>query len=916
MKHFYFVKIALFLMLFQGMMSASLLSKSAIVYYGDDISYPLVGIHDYIIVDADHINEFTSGFKTYQDDIYAYVSINEIQKSRKFAKDIKPRWIIGKNSAWGSMLLNITDKEYQDFLLDRVIGKLYKRGFKNFFFDTLDSYQLADVTAKEKIYLRNGVIQFIRRFKHRYPKAKLIVNRGFEMIDYIAPYLEAVLFESYYYGFDASTKEYKKVSDSDRSWLDKRVQKVKEHHIPIIALDYIPSSDKKTREDDIKALQKRGFIPYISESDLMGYGVSSKSAVKRDILIIYNGDHLEDDTIASTNAHLFASTPIEYMGYIPVLKDINKPLPKHVKDRYAGVVIWLEKPALSQVDKLMRWVKEIVDSGVKVLFLGNSSLVLNHPITRELGIITSKNLAKKSSKNRVIKRSDMVGFEIEPSIGYYKEMIELESDNQPILIYSNSIGQRSILGAKMPWGGYVLSDALMSSFFGDNSMWIVDPFKMFRSLLELPTILVPDPTTENAKRLAFVHVDGDGSMNRVEHNPKLFSIEVIESDFIKKYKFPQSISLVESETAPYGKYPKLSPRLEAAAKKIYSYPYVEGATHTFTHPYFWKKLEADPTNEKYRTHWDINYTFTPKREISDSIKYVNQFIKDKKRKAHTVFWSGDCLPTANVVGYTYKHHITNINGGDTTITNDKPWLQLVQPFGLKLGDYYQVFTGEQNENVYTNDWLGPFWGFRKAIQTYKLTDKPRRFKPIDIYYHFYSASKDASHKALTEVYDWVLQQDVMHIFTSEYPPKVLNFYDASMANEGREWLIKGFDALRTIRSTKELGVPDMAKSIGVVGYKVEKARVYISLDEKRKKLISLRDVDDGKSRLVSANARVISHNVNRVHLKGYMPIKIHYKVASNCKIATKPKAKVVKKGRDRFITFKEAKDVYVTTECR
>ncbi len=884
------------------------------VYYGDDISYPSVGIHDFIIIDPDHTNPYTSGFKTYKEHIYAYVSINEMQKSRSFAKDIDPNWVIGDNPAWGSMLLNITDKAYQDFLLEQVIGKLYKKGFKNFFFDTLDSYQLAKVTKEEKTYLRNGVIQFIQRFKQKFPKAKLITNRGFEMIDYIAPYLEAMLFESYYYGFNATSDKYKEVSDADRVWLDAQLEKVKAKHIPIIALDYLPSHTHQERKNAVKALEEKGFIPYIAEKSLMRYGISSKNAFKREVLIIYNGENLDEDSIISTNAHIYASTPLEYLGYVPVLKDVNAPLPRHVEERYAGIVLWLEKPSPDN-DRLLKWVQAAISKGVKVLFAGEEGLPLEHPIVKELGIQTVKNRAPKADKNKIIQQSDIMGFEIKPVIGYYQDLIHLAVKAEPFLSYQNSQEQTSVIAAKTAWGGFVQDNALMSNYINEDTLWVINPFALFKETLRLKPLPIPDSSTENGKRLSFVHIDGDGSMNRVEENPKRFSIEIILEDFIKKYHFPQSISLVESETSPHGKYPKLSARLEKAAKEIYKLPYVEGATHTFTHPYFWKKLEADPSNEAYRTHWDIDYSFTPKREISDSLDYINNLMPKNKTKAHTVFWTGDCLPTEKTLAYTYKHDIININGGDTIITNDRPWLNLILPLALKVGDYYQVYTGQQNENVYTNNWQGPFWGFKKVIQTFKLTNKPRRLKPIDIYYHFYSGSKNASHEALTEVYDWVLAQDVMHIFTSQYPPKVLNFYDCSLAQDANQWLLKGFKDLRTVRVNDNLGVPSIKQSLGVLGYKKEKGYAYVHLDDRETKFLFLTHTPSQETRLISANARVLSHQGDTIHFQGHMPITLRYHIKKGCYLSTSPKSHQQKVGSETIIKFKDEKDVYVTQRC-
>ena len=914
MKHFYFVKILVLILVLQATMFASLKSKSAIVYYGDNISYPMVGVHDYIIVDPDYTKVHTTGFKTYADNIYAYVSINEYHKSRSYAKDIDKSWIIGNNSSWGSNVLNITNKDYQNFLLNDVISKLYKKGFKNFFFDTMDSYQLAKVSDKEKIYLKNGVINFIKKFKKKFPNAKLVVNRGFEMIDHIYPYIDAMLFESYYYGIDASTMKYKKVTQSDRDWLDGKLEKVKKHNIPIIALDYIDLNNKIEIKTDIKALEDRGFIPYISTIELNKYGYSSKTAFKREVMIIYNGKGLENDYIGLSSAHMFASLPIEYMGYVPRLFDVNDELPKgNLSSHYAGAIIWLDK-TISDTSKVLKWIRNATEQGLKVLILGNSSVDLKNPILKNMGITLEENQAKRFDKREIVKKNSMIGYEIAPSLGYENNMFHIDKGEE-LLSYKNTKNQQSCVAAIMPWGGYVLDSALMTSY-GPDSIWIIDPFKLFKKSLRLKTIPAPDPTTENGKRLAFLHLDGDASMNRVESEPKELSIERFLKHFIKKYDFPQSISLVEAETAIYGKYPKLSKRLESAASKIYSYPYIETATHTYSHPYFWKDIEKDPTNEKYRTHLPKEYKFTLKREMIDSMSYINDKIATKnKHKNKLLFWTGDCTPSVKELAFTYENNIININGGDTYITNNEPWLCQVQPYGIQLGEYYQVYTGQQNENVYTSDWLKAFWSYRKVIQTFDLTNKPKRLKPIDIYFHFYSVSKTASEKALKDVYDWVLKQDVMHIFTSEYPGKVTDFYDVSISNDGNYWLLNGFNDLRTVRINDNTKIPGIDKSIGVAGHNSFNNSLYIHLDDKKSKILKLTNKIKPQNILVSANARLISHNGSDMHFKGYLPIELQFKVKTGCKIITKPKS-LIKNNSGLFtIKFKKAKDVHVTQKC-
>jgi hypothetical protein len=410
---------------------------------------------------------------------------------------------------------------------------------------------------------------------------------------------------------------------------------------------------------------------------------------------------------------------------------------------------------------------------------------------------------------------------------------------KPLFSITNQDGVRTTFTAIMPWGGFALRNGFLQEFDDDN-LWVVNPFVFFAKALRLQKLPVPDTTTHNGKRILISHIDGDGIMNRVEWDPKRFSGDTIYSDILKKYPLPVSVSIIGAEVDDNGLYPKIAPQLQKIVKKIYRLPNAEPATHTFTHPFFWNKIHNDDLDEKYRLK-PKGYHFSLENETKGMLDEINvkYLPKDKYPKAKTVFWSGDCAPTEMVLAYVYKHKILNINGGDTYITNAHPWLSYVAPMGLARGPYYQIYTGAQNENIYTNEWLGPFWGFKKVIQTFQHTETPRRLKPIDIYYHLYSGSKRASLNALYTVYDWALKQDVTPMFTSKYILKVMDYYTISMAHEHNKYLVTGMKDLKTLRLGMQTQYVDLNTSRNILGFKDVGNQTYIHIGAKSSLLLGL-----------------------------------------------------------------------------
>ena len=98
------------------------------------------------------------------------------------------------------------------------------------------------------------------------------------------------------------------------------------------------------------------------------------------------------------------------------------------------------------------------------------------------------------------------------------------------------------------------------------------------------------------------------------------------------------------------------------------------------------------------------------------------------KRVEVFLWTGDALPDAGTIGLTREAGVVNVNGGDTQIRKAHPTLTAVYPQARPTADGMQVYAPIMNENVYTNDWTGPFDGFRHVIETFEMTERPRRLK--------------------------------------------------------------------------------------------------------------------------------------------------------------------------------------------
>lgn len=873
-------KIILILIFVFSFLSAS--DRYAFIY-SKNIDDPFINFYDKVVVEADAIDDIYA--LRYPKKMVAYVSVGEIEPWRKTPTPYKKSWVISKNKTWNSLIADLTKPAYQNFLFQRV-EKLYKRGYRNFFLDTMDAYH---VTRKDKKLFQKqqkALISFVHKLHKKYPNSTIIINRGFEILEQIHKDINAIVAESLIGRYDNSNKSYKPVPKADREWLLSNFKKAKKYGLDAISIDYSNGSTKE-RIDIAKKIKQLGVIPYVTDGLLQNQGECEVERIRREVLVLFNKSIFKDKNEVYSDVHLIISMIVEHFGYIPILYDIStKDLPKSVNDRYHAVVVWSDGKTKNN-EKLYNWTIDNISKGVNILFLRNFVFNPTDERVKKLGIKYIKNQNSILEKSHVIYYPPYKKYEIPASIDYEERLIQPVNSKKVLsAIYPNN--QISTPLAITPWGGYALGNSFLLSI-ANESFWTIDPFIFIKSALRLDDIPMPDPTTEAGRRILFAHVDGDGFVERVRTNHDKLSPETLIEQIYKKYHIPQSVSIIQGEVDSIGLFPKLSPTMKKIAKKLYAIPWIEPASHSFSHPFFWGKA-VEPKNSAPKVgknyHLPIpKYHFSLKQETIKSIEFAKSFAPKYKRKNRVLFWSGDCLPPKKVLSYIERHGILAMNGGDTTIEKAYPWLIHIAPFGLQRDEYWQIYTAQQNENIFTNEWTGPFWGFRHVIETFELTENPRRLKAMDIYYHLYSGSKVASIKALDEVYAYAMKQKTSKLYASQYIRKGKGFYHTALAKlgEGR-YEIRNQGHLRTIRFDRKVKV-DIANSRGVAGFNYKGDSTYITLDRRHSHIIQLTS-DTLAPYLIDANGWVekVTHKDNRYSFKlqSNMPIEANFFLPKSC----------------------------------
>lgn len=870
--------------------------SSVAFWYAENPPLPELAQFDWAVVEPGHMaGTDVADLQRMGAKPFAYLSVGEFDGDQAELTRNQLHDAVGsvRNKAWNSQVMDITTPTWRNHLFKRA-AELQAQGYAGLFLDTLDSFQLLPEADREP--QRKALASFLRELHQRQPNLKLLFNRGFEVLPELDGVAAAVAVESIQAGWDAGSKRFRPVPENDRQWLEGQLAPLRAKKIPLIAIDYLPAGSREQARQLAQRLVKDGYIPYVTTPELNQLGVSSVQVQPRRVAIVH--DPREGDVALSASMRLIGGL-LEYMGYrVDYLSSDN--LPGYRFDGlYAGVLTWMTSGPPDNAAAFDAWLGARLDEQVPVVFM--AGLPVNSAVLiKRLGLKLVKQASEPAYKVATHDKSLLGAFEA-PLTVRNRDLIGvavLPGGPTPALELKDQDGTSIAQVATAKWGGLALNPYVIEDN-PERSRWILDPFAFLQKALQLSPLPRPDVTTENGRRVATVHIDGDGFPSRAEVRGTPYAGQYALEGFIEPYPFLTSVSVIEGELSPKGMFPVLSRELEPIARRMFANPKVEVATHTYSHP-FYLQPELARKRENFTAEYGLEMAIPGynkldmRREIFGSRDYINSRLTTPEKPVKMVFWPGDALPGADTIKLAYEAGLMNVNGASTMLTRANSSLTNLNPLLRPTEHGLQYNAPITNENVYTNLWKGPYYGFRDLIETFELSDSPRRMRGLHLYYHFYSATKQASVKAMHEIYDYMVAQHPISLWMSDYIPRMHGLYQSSLARTADgNWQVRGLDALRTLRLDPALGWPDLGRSQGVAGVRDLPQGRYLHLSSDQA-LLALRSDRDPRPALEEANLplrdwRYLSERQVAFAFEGQVDLSFTVRSATSCYVEAQGK---------------------------
>ena len=786
-----------------------------------------------------------------------YLSIGEIApdapyRDRAIAFGV-PRPM--RNDIWKSEVVDLGASEWREFVLQDLAPGIIDKGFDGIFLDTMDAVEMLMGRFPDRApEFREGLIRLVKDLRLAFPDKRIVVNRGFAVMDELLSEIDGVMVESVFGSFDHKSGAFLSVDAAQTTAILNLVTPIQTAGKDVYVLDYANPMEPALGQEISRKASDLGFHTFVSTPALGGISVAPLRKMPRKVLVLYGNDpsagpwapRFPSDSSTFLTLHMcfeWLGIEVEYFNafqnayhfdplgeYRAILTDQTLVVPSRHEQVFVDSVI------------------KAKDAGVKLLFAGHIPIagwVQTQRLFATLGIQGTGDLVPSIASQRLLKK--------DPEIMDFKERVRLVPFNNldlqgpadadvSLSVECQTLEEKKLVYDAVfsaSWGGIMFEPYLFFTRPNFDDLWLLDPFKFLSKALDLEEFPVPDTTTRDGMRLFYSHIDGDGFANISEVDPNRRSSEIVRDFILAKYPFPITYSVIEAEVEAISMLQKsdTAPELREIARSIFALPNIQVASHSYSHPFFW--IDDDPRQTVYNSrHLPLknNYRFSLDREIKGSIDYINRELVPDGKEVELFLWSGNCRPSVEAMKKTRDLGILNMNGGDTLISTAKPSLSFVSPRTLYWDGALQILAANQNENVYTHDWTGPYFGmYSKVIDTFEKTESPIRLKPVNVYFHNYCGDKPDGLQSLLTVFDWVKSQELHSVTALQYAKiardsRFTSIYQRApnhfvMVNEGE---------LRTFRLRSTDLVPDLSRSSGVVGYVDHEGFRYLHTDGRRR----------------------------------------------------------------------------------
>ncbi len=201
--------------------------------------------------------------------LLGYVSFGEVERTRPYFAALDKAGALGPaNPNWpDARMADLRHPAWRATVLEQLVPAILALGYDGIFIDTMDN---AEAMERQDPVANKGMVAagatLIAAVRARFPKIRIMLNRGYAMLPAVTPQIDYLLGEAMASRWNFTAKRYELLSDSDWAWQAGRLKAAQARNpaLTLMTLDYWDPADRKQAAALYARERAAGFRPYVA----------------------------------------------------------------------------------------------------------------------------------------------------------------------------------------------------------------------------------------------------------------------------------------------------------------------------------------------------------------------------------------------------------------------------------------------------------------------------------------------------------------------------------------------------------------------------------------------------------------------------------------------------------------------------
>jgi hypothetical protein len=729
----------------------------------------------------------------------------------------------------GGFLLDPLHPQWMDWVIERQAKAAAQRGFGGFFVQGAEELEQVNALRPGKAAEhRLAFVRMVQALHERFPDKPILLHRGEELVPALQRSLYGVVMDGVFrrVGEGGRTTEW---NAEAAAGVERTIRQIQSCGLKVMAVEFGDPARPNLNRAMAERLQALGCVAFVTTPELDGTVLGPELPVARQVLVLHGWDPEQTQVAQRAAEQTWTAQSVKpalsWLGLEPKFVTV----PEWLRAQATAGQLMHPMPAAIMIDPetelepevqraLVEWLMVAVENEIPLLLTGQ-------PFTDEASwqaLAERLGLQGSGKEQPSVERARLARYAADVMLaGQLPEQQAVRS-----LDLRAPAGTQTLLSFRpvkeggegfdacfiAPWGGVWLARTMQAP---------LDAYRFLEVALQRQqSAPVVDTSTLAGQQIYVSTVQGRGFVESSWLPGGPLCGQVLVDELAQFPSLPVTVAVAEADLRGWSTaaQPSEAMRYEAIARALFALPQVEPATNSYSRPMDWNPERFQvgalrPVVPDSRAGLE--------REIAGPMAYLHRRLIPPGKNPLFMLWPEGPAPSQAAIDQLLAVGGKYLAGSWESGWNLSPPEQARGRGNAAVGASSAELTPPNQPAAIAQAWF----------DQHRPDPQARRMGPIHLAYAFEDLKQPATVEALRQIWAWCAEQPLHPLTASSYAElmaaaEAVTIYPV----KAQHWRVISGGGSITLRLPAQRGLPDMARSTGVIGYSQQGDQLYLQLN--------------------------------------------------------------------------------------